>query len=121
MLFQSTLPRGERRCYIRFLYHIVCISIHAPARGATAILPKLYTLLLSNIANFIFSLHHLFITETEIVYDRQIFVHFFWCESPDIFMYAYHSHLNYIIRTSSAAIPLSTPTCSTFVLYLFPK
>ena len=42
----------------------IIISIHAPAKGATAILPKSYTLLLSKITNFIFTLHHLFITET---------------------------------------------------------
>lgn len=94
------------------------ISIHAPTRGATSILPKFYTLLLSKITNFIFTLHHLFITA---VYNKKIFVHYFGCESLDIFMYACHSHLHYIIRISSAAIPRSIPTCSTFVLYLFPK
>ena len=101
-----------------FSCFISAISIHAPTRGATSILPKFYTLLLSKITNFIFTLHHLFITA---VYSKKIFVHYFGCESLDIFMYACHSHLHYIIRISSAAIPRSIPTCSTFVLYLFPK
>ena len=50
-----------KETYGTMLYQI---SIHAPAKGATAILPKSYTLLLSKITNFIFTLHHLFITET---------------------------------------------------------
>ena len=33
--FQSTLPRGERHIGIHFPAHLVRISIHAPARGAT--------------------------------------------------------------------------------------
>ena len=107
----ATMPFFKESKYID-------ISIHAPTRGATSILPKFYTLLLSKITNFIFTLHHLFITA---VYSKKIFVHYFGCESLDIFMYACHSHLHYIIRISSAAIPRSIPTCSTFVLYLFPK
>ena len=34
-LFQSTLPRGERRSRRQRLFEIARISIHAPARGAT--------------------------------------------------------------------------------------
>ncbi len=34
-LFQSTLPRGERRLQLRFSRWGIRISIHAPARGAT--------------------------------------------------------------------------------------
>ena len=33
--FQSTLPRGERPCCIFCSIHSISISIHAPARGAT--------------------------------------------------------------------------------------
>ncbi len=33
--FQSTLPRGERPQFIKHRLRQVCISIHAPARGAT--------------------------------------------------------------------------------------
>ena len=33
--FQSTLPRGERRCFLCSALNVVIISIHAPARGAT--------------------------------------------------------------------------------------
>ena len=36
-LFQSTLPRGERRCEPGRYQHKSCISIHAPARGATEV------------------------------------------------------------------------------------
>ena len=35
--FQSTLPRGERRCMLRCKISDIIISIHAPARGATVI------------------------------------------------------------------------------------
>ena len=55
--------RGATVLFV-FLLHQLAISIHAPTRGATAIFPKFYTLLLSKITNFIFTLHHLFITET---------------------------------------------------------
>ena len=34
--FQSTLPRGERRLSNFSFIILICISIHAPARGATA-------------------------------------------------------------------------------------
>ena len=34
-IFQSTLPRGERRCRERFKEWAEQISIHAPTRGAT--------------------------------------------------------------------------------------
>ena len=33
--FQSTLPRGERRCPEQVLKQVLMISIHAPTRGAT--------------------------------------------------------------------------------------
>ena len=34
-IFQSTLPRGERRIFLQFQIPYFVISIHAPARGAT--------------------------------------------------------------------------------------
>jgi len=36
-LFQSMLPRGERRSRRQRLFEIARISIHAPARGATVV------------------------------------------------------------------------------------
>ena len=36
--FQSTLPRRERRCFIFHFGKNGGISIHAPAKGATALL-----------------------------------------------------------------------------------
>ena len=89
------------------------ISIHAPTKGATAILSNFtsyifqFPLIFTNIFLLIFYLYHLPIT----------FVHLFWCESSYTTVSTYHSHSNHIIRTSSAEIPLSTPTCSIFVLY----
>ena len=111
--FQSTLPRRERR---NVMYQEDCemiISIHAPTKGATAILSNFtsyifqFPLIFTNIFLLIFYLYHLPIT----------FVHLFWCESSYTTVSTYHSHSNHIIRTSSAEIPLSTPTCSIFVLY----
>ena len=92
---------------------IITISIHAPTKGATAILSNFtsyifqFPLIFTNIFLLIFYLYHLPIT----------FVHLFWCESSYTTVSTYHSHSNHIIRTSSAEIPLSTPTCSIFVLY----
>ena len=134
-LFQSTLPRRERLSDSAFedtgvfisihaptkgatLPHIAFplyqnISIHAPTKGATAILSNFtsyifqFPLIFTNIFLLIFYLYHLPIT----------FVHLFWCESSYTTVSTYHSHSNHIIRTSSAEIPLSTPTCSIFVLY----
>ena len=132
--FQSTLPRRERRKkYLRKahvedfnprshegsdkIHNAVLkkykISIHAPTKGATAILSNFtsyifqFPLIFTNIFLLIFYLYHLPIT----------FVHLFWCESSYTTVSTYHSHSNHIIRTSSAEIPLSTPTCSIFVLY----
>ena len=133
--FQSTLPRRERPdIRINFVnangisIHaptkgatiifptwslITRISIHAPTKGATAILSNFtsyifqFPLIFTNIFLLIFYLYHLPIT----------FVHLFWCESSYTTVSTYHSHSNHIIRTSSAEIPLSTPTCSIFVLY----
>ena len=41
--FQSTHPRGVRRCRPSELYGLKWISIHAPARGATSLTDILYT------------------------------------------------------------------------------
>ena len=36
IMFQSTRPRGARRLYNKNASMVFCVSIHAPARGATA-------------------------------------------------------------------------------------
>ena len=96
-----------------FAYQLLLISIHAPTKGATAILSNFtsyifqFPLIFTNIFLLIFYLYHLPIT----------FVHLFWCESSYTTVSTCHSHNNHIIRTSSTEIPLSTPTCSIFVLY----
>ncbi len=36
-LFQSTRPRGARLIFNLRAAHALCVSIHAPARGATAV------------------------------------------------------------------------------------
>ena len=36
-VFQSTLPREERRSWMKLLRSLIVISIHAPTRGATYI------------------------------------------------------------------------------------
>ena len=45
--FQSTLPRGERRCCSMSAKPDQHISIHAPARGATSILSKIHPMFLT--------------------------------------------------------------------------
>ena len=44
LLFQSTLPRGERLVFARFFSTLYTISIHAPARGATSLICSLENL-----------------------------------------------------------------------------
>ncbi len=46
-IFQSTLPRGERHCTLAISSAAYSISIHAPARGATV-------MVMSNSATFLF-------------------------------------------------------------------
>ena len=46
-IFQSTLPRGERRECSSKSVSRHCISIHAPARGATSILSKIHPMFLT--------------------------------------------------------------------------
>ncbi len=48
-LFQSTLPRGERRCVESAESRSKAISIHAPTRGATAIFAKKFSFLSAKI------------------------------------------------------------------------
>ena len=45
-VFQSTLPRGERQIQNSKVYY-TRISIHAPARGATSILSKIHPMFLT--------------------------------------------------------------------------
>ena len=40
LAFQSTLPRGERRCRGLIYFAVGAISIHAPAWGATFLAPE---------------------------------------------------------------------------------
>ena len=47
--FQSTLPRGERRCIRSYSPPDSSISIHAPTRGATAIFAKKFSFLSAKI------------------------------------------------------------------------
>ena len=110
--FNPRSHEGSDNSLAGIIFHLQ-ISIHAPTKGATAILSNFtsyifqFPLIFTNIFLLIFYLYHLPIT----------FVHLFWCESSYTTVSTYHSHSNHIIRTSSAEIPLSTPTCSIFVLY----
>lgn len=93
------------------------ISIHVPARGTTAILPNFRLYLFSNICIFAYILFLLLPQLNHLFFSKLIFVQLFRCESPNSFMSTPYSHTNHIIRMPSAGVPLSTPTCSTFVLY----
>lgn len=122
-------------------FYISHISIYVPAKGTTIVLQHVLRSAVfqstfpakgttANISNIISQHSHIFVLLEYFLHNTTqesnqtstlspLFVHFFRCESPWIFMCASHSH--YKIRVSSAAIPLSTPICSTFVLYLLPR
>ena len=80
----------------------ITISIHAPARGATAILTKLHYLFYSYFTSFFLLFQNIpqyFFLHFTI---REFFVQFFWCESPGDFLCAYGSHLkNFLIKSMS--------------------
>ena len=40
ILFQSTPPHGERLVDLAVAFALLCVSIHAPARGATGCWPQ---------------------------------------------------------------------------------
>ena len=99
--FQSTLPRRERQQFqpkILFYFQLKSTIFQI----INTILPFINLLFLVKCA---------------------LFVHFFWCESPGIFMSASYSHpalaafkrFCHNISVSSTGIPRSTPMCSTFV------
>lgn len=99
------------------------ISIHAPAKGATAILAKIQLKISAKINNFFFFYTIFPLYNLLLIHKIHFICIFFWCESPGIFMSAPDSHPTsaafkhfcHNINVSSTAIPLSTPMCSTFV------
>lgn len=95
----------------------LAISIHVPARGTTAIIPNfLETLLLKYVyfihMTFFFLLHihniSTFYSFLCIFYGANLLI---------ILCSLYIRTQNHRIRMLSAEVPLSTPTCSIFVLY----
>ena len=65
-----------------------CISIHAPARGATA----KATILLRNENIYLVNTHNLLFPSSNYKYFRSGLVTFLWCEPPILLMSTYHSH-----------------------------
>lgn len=94
---------------------IACISIHAPTKGATAILYNkfpLFHIILTNPSKILLKINYLLF----IFMSFRCFISFFWCECLQKIMYTSCSHYNnQNISVSSTAIPLSTPICSIFV------
>ena len=121
--FQSTLPRRERHGTCERYGVWTEISIHAPAKGATAILAKIQLKISAKINNFFFFYTIFPLYNLLLIHKIHFICIFFWCESPGIFMSAPDSHPTsaafkhfcHNINVSSTAIPLSTPMCSTFV------
>ena len=68
------------------------VSIHAPAKGATAILAKNPFKFLAKIDKFYYYPLTFLFYNILLVLSRILFVHFFWCESPGDFMCASDSH-----------------------------
>ena len=164
LLFQSTLPQGERQAALVFLnqagisIHAPArgatlaeinnlngfdISIHAPARGATYVntacfLLKQYFNPRSRkgsdrnynqfshstfIQNYHFLLHCLpsFIPKLSFPRYLTILCAIFPVRIPHRFYVCFRFAPDYKISVWSAAVPRSTPICSTFVWYLFPR
>lgn len=112
--FQSTFPRRERH----LPNTVIRQRAHFNPRSRVGNDSKHIHIITRNINTFcIKSLFSLNISANNnyILIYICFFVQFFWCEPPGDFMCASGSH--YKISAPSAAIPLSTPTCSTFVLY----
>lgn len=106
MIFQSPLPQGERRADDDVEEETSGISIHAPARGATAIIHKKnshHQIILYIYTNFYFLISdmHFFFANND------IFVHFSKCESPSTFMCNSHPHLLFLIIISKVGLPQS--------------
>ncbi len=117
------------------------ISIHVPAKGTTTELflmvdsrakfqstfPRRERLQNKQFPPLIFRHFHLNIRATCLYCalflffncKRTQFVHFFWCESPRVFMFTSGSH--YIINVSSNVIRPSTPIRLTLTLQLRPN
>ena len=115
IIFQSTLPRGERRDGDHTQNTVMLISIHAPTRGATASAgqssmsqtfqstlprgerPQFYLKFTLCFHPFFTTLHpsppSLSILFFPFFSNSTPFVHFFRCESPSFFLCASDSHL----------------------------
>ena len=115
--FQSTLPRRERQHQQFKITKKQYVSIHAPAKGATAISAKnsfqfsakinklsFYILNFPLFPSPLFSTFHFICAYFRVRIPRHFYVCF-------LFALLYYHKIN----VSSTAIPRSTPICSTFV------
>ena len=130
--FQSTLPQGERLARKAAKEAAAKISIHAPARGAT----QQYGIFLSEapisihapargataiITNFHTHCLPSFIPKLSFPRYLTILCAIFPVRIPHRFYVCFRFAPDYKISVWSAAVPRSTPICSTFVWYLFPR
>lgn len=120
-IFQSTLPQGERHNTSSNALDIIHISIHAPARGATAIITNFHTQLLFKITIFSYIASPLSFPISLFPIHSSIFCAIFQVRIPHRFYVSFRFAPDYKISVWSAAVPRSTPICSTFVWYLFPR
>ncbi len=70
------------------VFTVVGISIHAPAKGATA----KATIFLRNENIYLVNTHNLLFPNSNYKYFRSGLVTFLWCEPPILLMSTYHSH-----------------------------
>lgn len=90
--FQPTLPQEERPFWCIMFTRTLSISIHAPTRGATAILAKKPFPFLAEINKLSFYILNFPLFHPLFFPHSTSFVHILRCESPDVFMYASYSH-----------------------------
>ena len=120
-LFQSTLPQGERPCCLVRVCHCKIYFNPRSRKGSD----RNYNQFSHStfIQNYHFLLHCLpsFIPKLSFPRYLTILCAIFPVRIPHRFYVCFRFAPDYKISVWSAAVPRSTPICSTFVWYLFPR
>ena len=114
-LFQSTLPRRERRRHEQTVKPGYHVSIHAPTKGATAISAKNSFQFSAEINKLSFYILNFPLFPSPLFLHSTSFVHILECESPGIFMCTSYSH-SYII---TKYIICCNSTIGTFFCFIY--
>ena len=119
--FQSTLPQGERQDFKSGIMGYVYFNPRSHKGSDSNISQKNLFIQwnIIKISKFVLKIFHSFIFSKQI---RTFLFIIFGANLPAVLCALYtRTNRFHKIRVWSAAIPLSTPICSTFVWYLFPR